>query len=120
DVDQRTITATVALSKGEAPVDRTFAVARNVQLAVEGWVKDRAPAKKDPLADLPVGALVTLKLSADGSAVGRIRAEGPTFWGTLEAVDAGKGTLTLGTKEGKKTFAVARGAAVELAGGNKK
>jgi hypothetical protein len=120
DVDRRTITATVALSKVEAPADRTFVVARNVRLEVEGWDKGKTPAKKGPLADLPVGALVTLKLSVDGTAVGGLRAEGPTVWGSLEAVDAGKGTLTLTTKEGKKTFAVARGAAVELGGGKKK
>jgi RNA polymerase sigma factor (sigma-70 family) len=118
DAAQNTITATVALTKTEPPADKTFAVARNVRLFIDEPTVDKAkPAKT--LANLPAGAVVALKLSADRKTVGSIRAEGETVHGVLKAADGTKGTLTAtisikGEPDMDRVFAVAKNAAVYI------
>src|SRR5262249_37473804 len=66
------------------------------------------------LADLPVGANATLKLSVDGKQVQTVVAEGSSAGGTVKSVDANKKQITLTTREARrdnageeKTFDVA-------------
>ena len=62
--------------------------------------------KEVKLADLPAGALVTLKLSTDLKEAQNIIAEGPAVQGTVKAVDAGKRTITLtqpASRRGERT-----------------
>jgi len=115
DAANHTITASVALTKGEPAVDKTFAVVRNVKIAIDdGRVKDKSkPAKASGLADLLPNAVVFLKLSADWKVVGSIRAEGPSVTGVLTAVDAGKRAVTVAVAPAKGEPAVEKNFAVD-------
>jgi RNA polymerase sigma factor (sigma-70 family) len=126
DAGNGTITATVAMTKGEPATDRTFAVARNARLSIDdGQVPDkRQPAKQPDLADLPANAVVSLKLSADRKAVGSIRAEGQSVTGLVKAVDGGKNTITMtistkGSPDVERTFPVAKAAQMFIDDGRK-
>src|SRR5262249_57239103 len=106
-------------SKVEPDVDRTFIVDRNAQVSIDdGKPKGKAkPAEAQSIADLPIGAQVTLRLSLDGHSVVAIAAEGANIHGTVKAVDAAKSTLTLHDKvQEAKTYSVTRDAVVLLDG----
>jgi RNA polymerase sigma factor (sigma-70 family) len=132
DKANNTLTATVAVTKGEPAVDKTFTVAKNVKLFVDdGKVKDKSkpPKEDDPsLADLPANTIVFLRLSADRKVVGSIRAEGQTIAGVVKAVDADKNTITLSVDVPKgepkpdkdKTFALAKNAQISVDDGKAK
>jgi hypothetical protein len=115
DAANHTITASVALTKGEPAADRTFAVAKNVNVSIDdGKVKDKSkPAKASCLADLLPNAVVFLKLSADRKVVGTIRAEGPSVTGILTAVDAAKRTVTVAVSPAKGEPAVEKSFAAD-------
>lgn len=114
-----TLTVTISI-KGEPDVERTFAVAKSAQVSIDdGKLKDKTkPAEAHRLADVPVGAQVTLRLSLDGQSVVSIRAEGSTLHGTVKAVDAVKNTLTLHDKEVEdgKTYSILPDVAVYIDG----
>src|SRR5262249_32843557 len=121
DAGNGTITATVALAKGEPAADKTFAVAKNARLFIDdGQLHDKSqPAKQPSLADLPANAVVSLKLSADRKVVGGIRAEGQTVTGAVKAVDGAKNTITLtistkGEPDVDRAFPVAKAAQVSI------
>jgi hypothetical protein len=127
DAGNGTITATVALAKGEPAADKTFAVAKNARLFIDdGQLHDKSqPAKQPSLADLPANAVVSLKLSADQKVVGSIRAEGQTVTGAVKAVDGAKNaiTLTISTKgepDVDRAFPVAKAAQVSIDDGKPK
>jgi hypothetical protein len=114
DASQNTISVTIS-RKGEPTVERTFAVANSAQVAIDdGKPRDKTkPAPSQRVADLPIGAQVTLRLEPDGQSVVAVWAEGATVHGTVEAVDAAKNTLTLFDKvQGKKTYRVLQDAVV--------
>jgi RNA polymerase sigma factor (sigma-70 family) len=96
DAAKNTLTVTVSAAKGEPGVDRTFNVATNAEISInKGKAKDKSQATANSLADLPIGAVATLRLSLDQQAVVAIVAEGPRTEGVLKAVDAGKNSLTV-------------------------
>jgi RNA polymerase sigma factor (sigma-70 family) len=121
DAAKRAITITISI-KGEPQVDRldrTFAVAKAAQVFIDdGKPKDKAkPTDAQGIADVPVGAQVTLRLSLDGKSVVVIVAEGSSVYGAVKAVDAGKSTLTLHDKvEKEKTYSVMKDPIVFLDG----
>jgi RNA polymerase sigma factor (sigma-70 family) len=115
---RNTITLTIS-TKGAPDVDRTFTVAKAAQVSIDNGKKGKGkPANAPRLADVPVGAQVTLRLSLDGQSVVALRAEGANVHGTVKAVDAAKNTLTLHDKEVQdgKTYGVLPDAAVFLDG----
>jgi RNA polymerase sigma factor (sigma-70 family) len=127
DAGNGTITATVAMAKGEPATDKTFAVAKNARLFIDdGPATDKSqPTKQPGLADLPANAVVSLKLSADRKVVGSIRAEGQTVTGLVKAVDGAKNTITItisakGEPAVDRTFAVAKAAQVSVDDGKSK
>jgi hypothetical protein len=128
DAGKSTITATVALTKGEPAGDKTFTVAKNVKLFIDdGQVPDKSkPSAKQPgLADLPANAVVYLKLSADRKVVGSIRAEGQTVIGLAKSVDGPKSSITItistkGKPDEERTFTVAKAAQVFIDDGEPK
>jgi RNA polymerase sigma factor (sigma-70 family) len=113
DAAHNTITVVIE-TKGEPATEKTFPVAESARISLDGSGKKKVEARNAKLSDLPAGALVSLTLSADRKVVGSISAQGVSFQGTLKAVDAGKNTLTLGLKEGDKTFEVAKDASVAI------
>jgi small nuclear ribonucleoprotein (snRNP)-like protein len=127
DADASTITATVAMKKGEPATDKTFAVAKNVRLFIDdGQVPGKSkPVKQPGLADLPVSAVVYLKLSADRKVVGSIRVEGQTVTGLVKGVDGARNTITItisakGQPDVDRTFPVVKAAQVFIDDGTAK
>ena len=90
---------------------------------VVGVAREHLLAGAGQLADLIDGTVAELRLSADRSEVLEVQAEGPSFRGTVKAVDADKGTvtLTIGAKVGvggeDKEFKVAKDATVTESSG---
>jgi RNA polymerase sigma factor (sigma-70 family) len=128
DAANRTLTATLDGKKGEPAADRTFAVAANARLFLDGGkAKDKAkPATKKSLADLPANVVVFLTLSADRMVAGSIRAEGQKVTGVVKGVDAVKNAVTVavtvkkGQPEVTRTFLVAKDAPVSIDNGKTK
>jgi hypothetical protein len=127
DAVKGTITASVAMTKGEPATDKTFAVARNARLFIDdGRLRDKSqPTKQPGLADLPANAVVFLKLSADRKVVGSIRAEGQTVTGRVKAVDGARSTITItvsvkGEPDVDRTFPAAKAAQVFIDDGKSK
>ncbi len=138
DAEGRSITVAVVLGKGESQEEKTFAVAQAAKVAAvsdktvddKGFKNIKGPGKEalvaGRLADLPVGAVVTVKLSADQKTAGRIQAEMPSVQGTLKGIDAGKNTLTLSVHVAKgepateQTYEVAKDVKVGLDGASGK
>src|SRR5262249_49924329 len=124
---QHTLTVTVA-TKGEPAADKTFPILKSAKLFIDdGPGKDKVKPEQEPgLADLPAGAVVFLKLSADRKAGGSVRAEGPRGTGVGEAVDPAQNTLTLTVAVAKgepavdKTFSVAPNAGIFISQGKGK
>jgi RNA polymerase sigma factor (sigma-70 family) len=99
DAGKGTITLTGAVSRRDSGDDeKTFNVAKDAEIALDDGRGKAFSIKEARLADLPPGAVATLKLSADGKQVRAILTEGPTVQGTVKAVDAAKGQLTLTTR----------------------
>jgi RNA polymerase sigma factor (sigma-70 family) len=85
--------------------EKTYSIMNDALVFLDG----KGEAKK--LADVPVGAVVDLKLLPDQKGVREIRAYGPTVTGSV-AGNAGNDSITLRDKEGDKTFAVAQDARI--------
>src|SRR5262249_17251345 len=104
DSAQKTITLTLTLTKGDPGVDKTFTVTKFARISVnqyKGKAKDKSQASAYRLADVPTGAVATVRLSPDQQAVVDIVAEGPRIQGVLKTVDAAKGTITVAVWAGK-------------------
>jgi RNA polymerase sigma factor (sigma-70 family) len=116
DVAKHTVTVTVTTAKDAPEEDKTFAVAPEALVFIDdGKAKDKSKPQTHRLADLPVGAMVTLRQSLDQKAVVAIHAEGATVHGSVTQVDAAKHTITVASKgEADKTYAVAEDAAVYI------
>ena len=95
-IDAAKNTITLANKRGE----KSFTVAKNALVSIDG--------KPGKLADLPVEAYATLRLTVDQKTSLSIQAEGPQVSGVVKTVDAEKNTITVADKRGEHTFAVAR------------
>ncbi len=80
--------------------ERTFTIAAGADIAVDDGRGKLFSVKETKLADLPVGAIVSVKLSADSKNALFILAEGPTVTGTVKSVDAGKRQIQLSNRRG--------------------
>ena len=79
--------ATFTLAAGKGGEERTLTLSKEAQVVIDG--------KAGKLADVPVGAALSGKLSADQKAVLSFMVTGPTFQGVLKEVDADKGKITV-------------------------
>jgi RNA polymerase sigma factor (sigma-70 family) len=96
DAGKGTITLALPQSRrDEGPEEKTFSVGKDAEVAVDDGRGKSFSIKEARLADLPLGAVATLRLSADLKQVRNILAEGPTVQGTVKGVDAAKGQITL-------------------------
>lgn len=89
-----TVTVTMVEGKEEGARDQTFALSPRVTVTLLEGRKDKGEVEAKAVV-VPLGCIVTLKLSADRKVVGGILAEGPEVQGIVKAVDGGKNTLTL-------------------------
>jgi hypothetical protein len=123
DGPKGTITLTLgARGRGEEAEEKTWSVAKDADVLLGNLRGGRGFARGGKLADLPAGAVASLRLSLDQKNAVLIQADGPTVYGTLDGVDAGKGTITVligagrGSDGEKKTFTLAKKARVMQAG----
>ncbi len=122
DASAGTITVMQFERRQEPPVEKTYKLAKDVEVAMDAAGGGRRGALKEAkLAELPLEAPVGLQLSADQTTVESIVAEGPVVRGRLKEVDAAKKTLTLtifptrrDQDEEEKSFAVAAGAEIGI------
>jgi hypothetical protein len=103
DAGKNSLTVAVFLAKGEPPTDTTFALADDAKVWIDG--------KESKLADLPVESHVTVKLSVNQKTAVTVNAEGSAVWGVVKGT-ASNDSITLASKLGDQTYAIARGATV--------
>jgi RNA polymerase sigma factor (sigma-70 family) len=107
DTQQNTLTVTYGTGQG------TFAVPANATVNIDG--------KLGKLSGLPPGANVTLSQFADATTVRTIQATGRWYFGaSVKGVDAERNTITIGDRDGDKTFAVAPAAFITIDGKSSK
>jgi len=99
--------------------DKTFDLAKDVTVSIDGGKGGKVPQQPGKLADLTIGAVVTLKLSLDQKMVVAVIAEGASINGVLKAVDAAKSSITVttavkGEPEVERTFEVAKDARITI------
>ncbi len=123
DPSKRTVTVTVRTARGDdAGEEQTLTIAKDALVVVDDGKGRRLSLKEAKLADVPVGAAVSMKLSADQTVVMQCRAEGPTLSGILKVTDADKGTITIIMGRGRgedgeeKTVVLAKNARITLDG----
>jgi RNA polymerase sigma factor (sigma-70 family) len=124
DTTANTISVAVGGDRLNPPAEKTFALAKDLEVAFgHGGGRGQVALKPGKLSDLPSGAQVLLSLSADQKTVVSILAEGPVVRGLLKTVDANKGTLTVVTSQGRdngdeKTVSVAKNAEIGIDDGH--
>jgi RNA polymerase sigma factor (sigma-70 family) len=124
DAGKRMITVTITTRpsrREEAAMEeeRTYAVSPTAEIGIDDGRGRMFSIKEAKLADLPSGALATLRLSVDLKRADTVVAEGSTAGGTVKSVDAEKRKITLTTRVGRgedageeKTFDVAADAEI--------
>lgn len=128
DAGKQTLTLTAGGGRGgEGAEERTYVVAANADILVEDDRPRRFfPVREGKLADVPVGAVASLKLSPDQNSAVSIRAEGPQVAGALKGTDPGKGTVIVvigggrGTDGEQRTYTVAKDVQVMVDGAEAK
>ncbi len=120
-VDATTITLTMGGARDAAPAEKTFAIAKDVEVCTgAGGFRFGGAFKEAKLADLAAGTSVQVSLTAGQKTVESIVAEEPTVRGQLKAVDAKKSTLTVAMQAGRedapaeKTLTVAADAEIGI------
>ncbi len=126
DAAKKSLTLAGRPTRGEeAQEEQKLTVSSDAVILIDDGKGRRLSLKEARLADLPAGATVNLKLSADQAFVMFIRAEGPTLTGLLKAVNPDKLTITISIPKGRddaeeKTLAVAKDARIALDGSETK
>src|SRR5207248_2293837 len=121
-VDVAAGTLTVSGSEGrQAAAEKTYPVAKDVEVALGAEAGRLGLFKAGKLADLAPGATVTLRLTVDQKQAQGVLAEGPSVFGVVKTVDAGNHSITVVQGPGRggeageeRTLEVARDAQVVL------
>jgi hypothetical protein len=122
DAAKRSLVLVIRPARGDdAGEERTVMVAKEAIVLIDDGKGRRLSLKEGKLADVPIGAAVTAKLSVDQNFVMMLKADGPMLVGFLKGVDAAKGTITVGipksrTEVDEKTLPLAKDAVVTLDG----
>jgi len=115
DANKGVVTLRYQADPGRKETTETeFKLAGDVKIQLEhGLLKESREGKR---ADLILGVPVWATLSVDGKSVVAIQVRGVHVHGGIKAVDAGKGTLTVGVKEAggnvEMTFSVGKDVAI--------
>src|SRR5262249_22290024 len=100
DPAKKAVTLAAQPGRGEDDDQRLLVSADAIVLVDDGRGR-RLSIRAARLADIPVGAAVTVKLGPDQGLVMHLRAAGPTLVGQLKAVDTDKGTITISIPRGR-------------------
>jgi hypothetical protein len=115
---------------GSDAEERTVELAKDSLVLIDDGKGRRFSLKEGKLADIPVGSVVSAKLSADQRYapsgnfpfVGTLRAEGPQLGAMLKSIDAMKGTVTVavqvsrGENPDERTLNIAKDARITMEG----
>lgn len=119
DADKSSITVTLRQGgRGDdGDMEKSYAVAKDAEIAVDDGLGRRPSVKEGKLVELATGCFVTLLLSADQKTIESVLAEGPALMGNVKAVDAAKNSITVVVGAGRgepeeKTLNLAKGAMV--------
>jgi RNA polymerase sigma factor (sigma-70 family) len=93
----KSTTTLTTQTRGEDPGEKSYTLAKNVEVGVGASGRGRGVMKEAKLGDLTPGTMVSMTLTADEKAVEFIAAEAPMVRGVLKAVDAEKKTITVTT-----------------------
>lgn len=123
DPGKNTLTLSLGPSRGgEAASEQTLDLAGDAVVLVDDGRGRRLSLKEGKLADVPVGAVASLRLSVDQRFVTLVRAEGPSLGVLIKAADSSNGTVTFATRVGRgenpeqKTLPVAKDARIVIDG----
>jgi len=114
DAEKGKITLTMFQARDQPPMEKTFDLPKDVEVAVGAFGFGRGPGlfKEAKLKDFSEGIVIHLTLSADLKTVESVLAEEPTDRGVVKSVDATKKTVTIvrgggrDTEGEEKTFTV--------------
>jgi len=127
DAAKKTMTITVrAGGRGDdAGEEYALPIADEAVILVDDGRGRRLSLKAGKLADIPVGAAVTARLSPDQVSIMHLRAEGPMVTGNFKAVDADKGTIIISIPKGRddaeeRTLSLAKDVHVRVDGNEAK
>jgi hypothetical protein len=82
--------------EGPANEEKTYTLTKDAEVAVDDGRGSRFfSIKEAKLTDLAQGSIVTARLTLDQKQIQWVLAEGPSYMGTIKAIDAAKKTLTL-------------------------
>jgi RNA polymerase sigma factor (sigma-70 family) len=122
DAARRTVTVTaLAGKKGEGERVVTFQVPEDAHVTIYDGKGGKGKFQEArTLADMPIGALVTARLSVDEKSAGSLEVRGPEVRGVVKAVDADKHTLTVVSgKDSEQTFTIPPDLAIVRGDGKK-
>jgi hypothetical protein len=95
DAGKNTLTITQPPGRDQATEDKTYTLAPDAEIAVDDGRGKRFSIREAKLADLSLGALVTVRLTLNQQHAQTVFAEGPSVFGIIKAVDPAKKTLTV-------------------------
>lgn len=100
-VDAKKNTLTISLPptrREDSGEEKSFTLEPGAEIAIDDGRGRRFSIREGKLEDLTEGSLVNVRLSLNQKQVESVLAEGPTRFGTIKSVDAGKKTLTITTR----------------------
>jgi len=119
DTSGNTLTLQTRPARGdESAEEKTFTLAKDVDVLVDESGGRRGFARLGKQTDLKPGAMAGVKLSLDQKTAVMVRVDGPTVFGVLKSVNVPKGTVTVlvgagrGSDGEEKTFTLGKGARV--------
>lgn len=101
-VGKDTITVAFSAGRDTPPTEKTYTLAKDVEVCVGGGFRFGGFFRAARLADLTEGTSVALSLSGDQKVVDSIVAEEPVVRGILKGVSDKKGTLAVTTFAGRE------------------
>jgi hypothetical protein len=124
DASGRKITLGGGEGRGQVLPEKSFDLAKDVEIAVSTGPSRGSLFKAAKLADLTPGTRVGLLLAADGNTVESIVTQGPEVRGQLVVIDADKRTVKIDTQSGgrlpgggEKTLTVSPAAEIAIDNG---
>ena len=95
EVGKNSLTVALGSYPGREPGEtKTFELITDAVVLVDDGKGRRLSQKPAALTDVPVGAAVRIRLSADQNFAAQVTAEGPVIGALLKGVDAPKRTIT--------------------------
>ncbi len=122
DPAKRSMTVTTRSGRGDdAGEERVLSVSRDALVLVDDGKGRRLSVKEGKLADVPVGAIVMARLSADQGFVMMLKAEGPTVSGILKSLDTDKHAITIAIAKSReeveeKTYLLSKDGRINIDG----